>query len=120
MKINNLFYSTLILSLLLIGCNNNNPFKNNKNVSQATDGIIQRTEDLNKNFTLKQVLDLFLLKEVLILKEMSDNIMHDWNNTPTQQYVRSFFIDETEVTNLMYVEYLHWMNKVFAEDFPEI
>ena len=28
--------------------------------------------------------------------------MHDWNNTPTQQYVRSFFMDETEVTNAMY------------------
>ena len=46
--------------------------------------------------------------------------MHDWNNTPTQQYVRSFFIDETEVTNEMYGEYLYWMKTVFAENFSEI
>ena len=51
---------------------------------------------------------------------VQDNVMHDWNNTPNQQYVRSFFIDETEVTNVMYVEYLYWMRTVFAESFPEI
>ena len=32
--------------------------------------------------------------------------MHDWNNTPSQQYVRSFYMDETEVTKFMYLEYV--------------
>ena len=51
---------------------------------------------------------------------VKDNVMHDWNNSPTQQYVRSFFIDKTEVTNSMYVEYLFWMNKVFGKDHPNL
>ena len=42
--------------------------------------------------------------------------MHDWNNTPTQQYVRSFFLDETEVTNAMYVEYLFWLKNMYGND----
>ena len=46
--------------------------------------------------------------------------MRDWNNTATQQYVRSFFIDETEVTNKMYLEYLYWMKTIFSENFSEI
>ena len=41
--------------------------------------------------------------------------MHDWNNTPTQQYVRSFFMDETEVTNAMYVEYLFWLKNMYGK-----
>jgi hypothetical protein len=31
--------------------------------------------------------------------------MHDWI-IPTQQHVQSFYMDETEVTNFMYLEYL--------------
>ena len=54
MKINNLFYSTLILSLLLIGCNNNNPFKNNKNVSQATGWKISTKDGGFKNKKILQ------------------------------------------------------------------
>ncbi|MGB1451589.1 MAG: gliding motility lipoprotein GldJ, partial [Marinirhabdus sp.] len=39
--------------------------------------------------------------------------MHDWNNSPTQQHVQSFYIDETEVTNLMYLQYLDWLKQVY-------
>ena len=38
--------------------------------------------------------------------QVQDDVLHDWNNSPTQQHVMSFYIDETEVTNLMYMEYL--------------
>ena len=44
---------------------------------------------------------------------VQDDVMHDWNNTPTQQHVQSFYMDETEVTNMMYLEYLYWIKKVF-------
>ena len=47
---------------------------------------------------------------------VKDNVMHDWNNTPTQQYVRSFFMDKTEVTNVMYLEYLDWLKKKYYGD----
>lgn len=45
--------------------------------------------------------------------KVADDVMHDWNNTPTQQHVQSFYMDETEVTNAMYLEYLEWVKKVF-------
>jgi len=44
---------------------------------------------------------------------VQDDVMHDWNNTPTQQHVQSFYMDETEVTNVMYMEYLDWLKTVF-------
>ena len=45
--------------------------------------------------------------------KVQDDVMHDWNNSPNQQHVQSFFMDETEVTNKMYSEYLFWVKTVF-------
>lgn len=48
--------------------------------------------------------------------KVQDDVMKDWNNTPTQQHVQSFYMDETEVTNIMYMEYLDWLKKVFPPE----
>ena len=48
--------------------------------------------------------------------KVQDDVMHDWNNTPNQQHVASFYMDETEVTNLMYMEYLDWTKRVFSPE----
>lgn len=45
--------------------------------------------------------------------KVQDDVMHDWNNSPNQQHVQSFFMDETEVTNKMYSEFLFWVKTVF-------
>lgn len=45
--------------------------------------------------------------------KVQDDPMRDWNNSPNQQHVQSFFMDETEVTNMMYAEYLYYIKKVF-------
>ena len=48
--------------------------------------------------------------------KVQDDVMHDWNNTPNQQHVQSFYMDETEVTNKMYLEYLVWVKAVFPPE----
>ena len=48
--------------------------------------------------------------------KVQDDVMHDWNNTPNQQHVASFYMDETEVTNLMYMEYIDWLKRVFPPE----
>ena len=45
--------------------------------------------------------------------KVQDDVMHDWNNTPNQQHIQSFYMDENEVTNKMYSEYLYWVKTVF-------
>ena len=50
---------------------------------------------------------------------VQDDVMKDWNNAPARMQVRSFYMDETEVTNLMYIEYLNWLKRVFVDQ-PEI
>jgi len=44
---------------------------------------------------------------------VQNDVMGEWNNNSTQQYVQSFYMDETEVTNLMYNEYLNWTKAVY-------
>jgi gliding motility-associated lipoprotein GldJ len=50
--------------------------------------------------------------------QVQDDVMHDWNNTPNKQHVMSFYIDETEITNIMYLEYLDWLEYVFPTSEP--
>jgi sulfatase modifying factor 1 len=44
-----------------------------------------------------------------------EDVMGDWNNTPRRVTVNSFFIDKTEVANVHYREYLHWLENVFSD-----
>ena len=59
---------------------------------------------------------IFVQGGTFVKGNSKDNVLHDWNNTPTQQYVRSFFLDETEVTNIMYLEYIDWLKKMYGND----
>lgn len=42
------------------------------------------------------------------------------NNIPRTVSVSSFYMDETEVTNVDYREYLYWMQRSYGSDYPEI
>jgi gliding motility-associated lipoprotein GldJ len=49
-----------------------------------------------------------------------DNPMYDWDNVPRRITIKTFYLDETEVSNLDYLEYLYWVNRVFGTDYPEV
>jgi len=48
------------------------------------------------------------------------DITMDWNNVPRRVTVSSFYMDETEVANIHYLEYLYWTSRVFGADYPEV
>ncbi|QTE22533.1 gliding motility lipoprotein GldJ [Polaribacter cellanae] len=45
--------------------------------------------------------------------EVQDDVMFDWNTTPKKMHVRSFFMDEAEVTNSEYFLYVQYIKDVF-------
>jgi sulfatase modifying factor 1 len=47
-------------------------------------------------------------------------IQHDWDNIPRRVTVSSFYIDETEVTNQYYRDYVYWLQRIFDIDYPEV
>jgi sulfatase modifying factor 1 len=48
------------------------------------------------------------------------DVTYEWNNTGRRVSVSSFYIDETEVSNFSYLEYLWWTGRVFGPTWPDI
>ncbi len=45
--------------------------------------------------------------------QVQDDVMFDWNTTPKKMHIRSFFMDEAEVTNSEYFLYVQYIKDVF-------
>ncbi len=95
-----------------------------KNVSRATgwkinakEGGFQYNSDFKEQETAPGL--VFIEGGTFIKGKVQDDVMHDWNNTPTQQHVQSFYMDETEVTNVMYLEYLDYLKSVYPPENPK-
>lgn len=55
-----------------------------------------------------------------IMGATQENVYFEWNNTPRQITVSSFFMDECEISNLDYLEYVHWLELIYGKDLPDI
>lgn len=44
------------------------------------------------------------------------DVTFEWNAVPRRITVNSFYMDETEVANVHYREYIYWLERVFAEE----
>ena len=51
--------------------------------------------------------------------QVQQDVLFDWNNKPRTVTVSSFYMDETEVKNIDYREYLFWLRRVY-KDYPEV
>src|SRR5680860_285185 len=105
---------TIAISAGIFSCNKSN----NKNNSRATgwdvnskDGGFQYNTNYKEQETGPGL--VFIEGGTFTMGRVQDDPMHDWNNTPNQQHIQSFYMDETEVTNMMYMEYLDWLKSVF-------
>ena len=47
---------------------------------------------------------------------VEEDVMSDWNNIPKTVTVSSFYLDKTEVRNIDYLEYLHWIKRYFVNE----
>jgi gliding motility-associated lipoprotein GldJ len=102
------------ISLTTIGCKRSS----SSNSSRATgwdinsrDGGFQYNTQFKEQETAPGL--VFVEGGTFTMGRIQDDVMHDWNNTPTQQHVQSFYMDETEVTNKMYLEYLDWLKRTY-------
>jgi len=95
-----------------------------KNVSRATGWKINAKEggfQFNTDFKEQETAPglVFVEGGTFTKGKVQDDVMHDWNNTPTSQHVQSFYMDETEVTNVMYLEYLDYLKSVYPPENPK-
>jgi gliding motility-associated lipoprotein GldJ len=124
MKYNKIFRWSFIalFSLSMLGCSKSSSKYGNS--SRGTGWKINAKEggfQYNTRFKEQETAPglVFVEGGTFTMGKVQDDVMHDWNNTPNQQHVQSFYIDETEVTNLMYLEYLDWIKRVYPPDNTE-
>ncbi len=55
-----------------------------------------------------------------VMGNVDEDVLYEYHNIPRRVTVSSFYMDESEVTNVHYREYLYWMNRIFGESFPEL
>lgn len=48
------------------------------------------------------------------------DVMFDWNNRPARVTVSSFYMDQTEITNFHWLEYLYWISRAYNETYPMV
>ena len=108
----------LMLSLAMFGCKKSS---SSKNTSRATGWNINDRQggfQFNSSFKEQETAPglVFIEGGTFTMGKVQDDVMHDWNNTPNQQHIQSFYMDETEVTNKMYLEYLDWLKRVYPPE----
>jgi formylglycine-generating enzyme required for sulfatase activity len=51
---------------------------------------------------------------------VEDDVNFTWDNIPRRVTVSSFYMDEVEVTNQYWRDYLHWLSLVYGDSYPEV
>ena len=103
------------VSLFFVSCNKSRDYTSSSRATgwsmNAREGGFQYDPKTKEQETGPGL--VFIEGGTFTMGRVQDDPMHDWNNSPNQQHVQSFYMDETEVTNLMYLEYLDWVKNVF-------
>lgn len=55
-----------------------------------------------------------------LMGRTNQEVADAWDNIPRRVTVGSFYLDQTEVSNLDYLEYLYWIYRIYGIDFPRI
>jgi len=119
--IKNLALKALLLvavAAFITSCNKSRDYKNSSRATgwkmNSKEGGFQYNPKAKEQETGPGL--VFVEGGTFTMGRVQDDPMHDWNNSPNQQHVQSFYMDETEVTNLMYLEYLDWLKRVFPPE----
>jgi len=111
--------SVLVLTLLLSSCNNSGGKRKSKS---SVTGWSYDDKNMGNFHVAKLKYPkagpglVFVQGGSFVMGAKDDDVMGDWNNIPRKVTVNSFFIDETEVANVHYREYLNWVEHTFSED----
>jgi len=110
----------LLTSLLLVSCSLFKK-KGNENVSTTT-GWDYNNPD-NGGFEVAMGAEQQTGPGLVLIEggrftmgEVTQDVLFDWNNKPRTVTVSSFYMDETEVRNIDYREYLFWLRRVYTDN----
>ncbi len=125
MKTNNLIL--IITSLFILGsCSSTSKKSSNPKNSSATGWKYNdsRNGGFETNLRYSEQATgpglIFVEGGSFTMGRVEQDVMYEWDNIPRKQSVSSFYLDETEVRNVDYLEYLFWIKRVYGLSFPEV
>ena len=117
MKTNNLIL--IITSLFILGsCSSTSKRSSNPKNSSATGWKYNdsRNGGFETNLRYSEQATgpglIFIEGGSFTMGRVEQDVMYEWDNIPRKQSVSSFYLDETEVRNVDYLEYLFWIKRV--------
>jgi formylglycine-generating enzyme required for sulfatase activity len=129
MKMRQISFIIILLSISLIGCKS--PEKNNSTSFMSSGGDRSRTtgwrvKDMeafgfdDPRYIAQEIGPglRFVEGGTFTMGRIEEDVMKSWDNKPRRVTIHSFYMDETEVTNYDYRQYLAWLNKVYPNN-PE-
>ncbi len=112
-----LFFSVSIVALMLLGsCKGKQSATTGWNYDDPKNGGFEYG-----NFVEQQTGPGLVLIEggTFSMGRVQQDVIYEWNNIPRRVTVPSFYMDQFEVRNVDYREYLYWVSRVFR-DYPEV
>lgn len=116
-----IFLYLLSISLLFTACKGGGLFSKNKFEKSTTTGWNYNDKSMG-GFQKSKIQEQetgpglkFIQGGTFTMGATNEDVMGDWNNVPRRITVSSFYIDQTEVANIHYREYLHWIEKTFDD-----
>ncbi len=106
----------IIFSLIFIfGCSKEKSKSTGWNYNDPKHGGFE----ISTNYTEQVTPDgmAFIEGGSFTMGRVEQDVLYDWNNVPKTVTVSSFYMDETEVRNLDYLEYLFWIERVYGSNY---
>jgi gliding motility-associated lipoprotein GldJ len=106
----------LILSLaVFFGCSKEKSKTTGWNYNDPKHGGFEVSSNYTEQITPDGM--VFVEGGSFTMGRVEQDVQYDWNNVPKTVTVSSFYMDETEVRNIDYLEYLFWIERVYGSNY---
>lgn len=105
-----------VACLLLTACNKQKSAVTGWNLNDSEWGGFEKSP-YNEQLTGPGL--VFIEGGSFTMGRVSDDARFEWNNVAHTVNVSSFYMDETEVSNISYREFVYWMQRAYGEEYPE-
>lgn len=110
------FLTFVVIGLMLIGCGKPTSDTTGWKFNSTKYGGFEKP-DYQQQKTGPNL--VYIKGGTFTMGRVQSDLSYEQDALPQQVTVTSFYMDETEVTNLQYREYLHWLKKVYV-DYPQV
>lgn len=109
-------FSIILGSIIFFSCTKEQSGTTGWNYNDKDNGDFQKLPYLEQETGPNLVL---IEGGTFVMGQVVDDVHGDWNNSSRRITVSSFYMDETEVTNFAWLEYLYWIKRIYY-DYPEV